>query len=100
MSRFRAVRGKVLGSSPLDCAKRLRNDRIKARSPLMEGCLIECQNTAYVRNLLQIEDDLYANARFDSGVESRFSSLTPLPRFARLVPQHIHWRSAHLPRFA
>ena len=29
-----------------------------------------------------------------------FSSLTPLPRFARLVPQHIHWRSAHLPRFA
>ena len=59
----------VLGFSPLDRAKRLRNDRINARSPLMEGCLIECQNTAYDRNLLQIEDYLYANAPFDSGAE-------------------------------
>ena len=37
-------------------SKRLRKDKINSRSPWMSKGRIECQNTAYDRNLLQIED--------------------------------------------
>jgi hypothetical protein len=57
----------------LESAKRRRNDEISSRSPLMDGWRIECQNTPYGRNLLQIEDYVYANAPFDSRLEPRFS---------------------------
>ena len=86
--------------SPREWANRLRKNSIKARSPLMDGCRIECQNTASSRKSLQIEGHGSANASFDPGLEPHFSSLTPQPCFARLVPQHIHWHSAHLPRSA
>jgi len=86
--------------SPREWANRLRNASIKARSPLLDNCRIECQNTASDPNLLQIWDYGSADASFDSALEPLFSLLTPQSRFARLGPQHIHWCSAHLPRSA
>jgi len=53
-------------------AKRLRNDRIKARSPLLDNCHIECQNTASVRNLLQIRAVRLVVYSLDSELEPNF----------------------------
>ena len=61
-----------LGSSPLDRAKRSRNDRIKARSPLMEVCRMECQNTAYDRNQSQIDAICLLMQPLIPGVNSTF----------------------------